>query len=155
MGVNSLPKTVTRRRRGCDLNPGPSAPESSTLTTRRPSHGRSKLGHVAMCSTRWGVLLPLRRGLSVRRDPKEEMQKWERERVQKDLGSSNDLVLPVVLWVVTKWSKVNTTTTAGALMRDATKCRLRHPAAELSRHQPMWTLSRLENISTSLQFFQK
>jgi len=38
MGVNSLPKTVTRQRRGCDLNPGPSAPESSTLTTRQPSH---------------------------------------------------------------------------------------------------------------------
>jgi len=36
--VNSLPKTVTRHRRGCDLNPGPSAPESSTLTTRLPSH---------------------------------------------------------------------------------------------------------------------
>jgi len=33
MGVNSLPKTVTRQRRGCDLNPGPSAPEFSTLTT--------------------------------------------------------------------------------------------------------------------------
>ena len=33
MGVNSLPKTVTRQRRGCDSNPGPSAPESSTLTT--------------------------------------------------------------------------------------------------------------------------
>jgi len=32
MGVNSLPNTVTRQRRGCDLNPGPSAPESSTLT---------------------------------------------------------------------------------------------------------------------------
>ena len=31
MGVNSLPKTVTRQRRGCDLNPGPTAPESSTL----------------------------------------------------------------------------------------------------------------------------
>ena len=30
--------TVTRQRRGCDLNPGPSAPESSTLTTRLPSH---------------------------------------------------------------------------------------------------------------------
>jgi len=30
MGVNSLPKTVTGRRRGCDRNPGPSAPESST-----------------------------------------------------------------------------------------------------------------------------
>jgi len=38
MGVNSLPKTVTRQRRGCDLNPGPTAPESSTLTTRLPSH---------------------------------------------------------------------------------------------------------------------
>ena len=38
MGLNSLPKTVIRQRRGCDLNPGPSAPESSTLTTRLPSH---------------------------------------------------------------------------------------------------------------------
>jgi len=28
MGVNSLPKTVTRQRRDCDLIPGPSAPES-------------------------------------------------------------------------------------------------------------------------------
>jgi len=34
MGVNSLPKAVTRQRRDCDLNPGPSAPESSTLTTQ-------------------------------------------------------------------------------------------------------------------------
>jgi len=38
MGVSSLPKTVTRQRRDCDLNPGLSAPESSTLTTRLPSH---------------------------------------------------------------------------------------------------------------------
>ena len=38
MGVNSLPKTVTRQRRGCDLNPYPSAPESSKLTTRIRSH---------------------------------------------------------------------------------------------------------------------
>jgi len=38
MGVNSLPKTVTRQRRDCDLNPSASAPESSTLTTRLPSH---------------------------------------------------------------------------------------------------------------------
>ena len=38
MGVNSLPKTVTRQRRDCDLNRGPTAPESSTLTTRLPSH---------------------------------------------------------------------------------------------------------------------
>ena len=38
MGVNSLPKTVTRQRCDCDLNPGPTVPESSTLTTRLPSH---------------------------------------------------------------------------------------------------------------------
>jgi len=37
MGVNSLPKTVTRQRRDCDLNSDPSAPESSMLTTRLPS----------------------------------------------------------------------------------------------------------------------
>jgi len=35
--VNSLPKTVTRQRRSCDLNPGPSVPESSMLTTQLPS----------------------------------------------------------------------------------------------------------------------
>jgi len=33
--VSSFPKTVTRQRRDCDLNPGPSMPES---TTRLPSH---------------------------------------------------------------------------------------------------------------------
>jgi len=38
MGVNSLLKTVTRQRRDCDLNPDPSAPESSMLTTRLTSH---------------------------------------------------------------------------------------------------------------------
>ena len=36
--MNSLPKTVTRQRHDCELNPGPSTPESSTLTTRLPSH---------------------------------------------------------------------------------------------------------------------
>jgi len=36
--VNSLPKTVTGQRHGCDLNPGPTAPKSITLTTRLPSH---------------------------------------------------------------------------------------------------------------------
>jgi len=34
MGVNSLPKTATQQCDGCDLNPDPSAPESSTLTTQ-------------------------------------------------------------------------------------------------------------------------
>ena len=38
MGVNSLPKTVTRQCRDCDLNPGSSVPESGTLATRLPSH---------------------------------------------------------------------------------------------------------------------
>jgi len=38
MGMNSLPKSVTRQGRDCDLNPGRSAPESSTLTIRLPSH---------------------------------------------------------------------------------------------------------------------
>ena len=32
--MNSLPKTVTRQRRDCDLNPGPSATESSTLSSK-------------------------------------------------------------------------------------------------------------------------
>ena len=38
MGVNSLPKTVTRQHRDCNLNPGPTALESSTLTIQLPSH---------------------------------------------------------------------------------------------------------------------
>jgi len=38
MGVNSLPETAIRQRRDFDVNPGSSAPESSTLTTRLPSH---------------------------------------------------------------------------------------------------------------------
>jgi len=48
MGVNSLPKTVTRQRRDCNLNPGPSAPESSTLITRLPSdpYYNTRLGNV-------------------------------------------------------------------------------------------------------------
>jgi len=41
--VNSLPKTATRQRRDCDLSPSPSAPESSTLTTRLPSHPPAKI----------------------------------------------------------------------------------------------------------------
>jgi len=49
MGVNSLPKTVTRQRRGCDLNPGPSAPESSALITRLPSHALQQL-HVEIAA---------------------------------------------------------------------------------------------------------
>ena len=39
--VLTLPKTVTRQYRSCDLNPGPTAPESSTLATRLPSHHKT------------------------------------------------------------------------------------------------------------------
>ena len=54
MGVNSLPKTVTRQRRGCDWNPGPTAPESSALTTRLPSHRYNRrLALLTLTLTRW------------------------------------------------------------------------------------------------------
>jgi len=52
MGVSSLPKTVTRQRRDCDLNPGPSVPESSTLTTRLPSHRIRASSRVIMSYSR-------------------------------------------------------------------------------------------------------
>jgi len=47
--VNSLPKTIIRQRRGCDLNPGPSAPESSTLTTRLRRNGKRAVKWVYVC----------------------------------------------------------------------------------------------------------
>ena len=43
MGVNSLLKTVTRQRRD-RFEPGPSVPESSTLTTRLASHPPLEVG---------------------------------------------------------------------------------------------------------------
>ena len=49
MGVNSLPKTVTRQRRDCDMDPGPTAPESSALTTRLPSQEYSVLCFDSHC----------------------------------------------------------------------------------------------------------
>ena len=71
MGVNSLPKTVTRQRRGCGFNPGPSAPESSKLTTRLPSHplvdyieyiaaGKPRRAQVGpqKCPFPWGIWTP-------------------------------------------------------------------------------------------------
>jgi len=48
MGVNGLPKTVTRQRRGCDLNLGPSAPESSTLTNRAAEYCNERV-RVSLC----------------------------------------------------------------------------------------------------------
>jgi len=55
--VNSLPKTVTRQRRDCDVNPGPSAPESSTLTTRLPSHpDYIQLCCIIQCCPAWQLV---------------------------------------------------------------------------------------------------
>jgi len=47
--VNSLPKSVTRQCDGCNLNPTPSAPESSTLTTRLQSHLSANIDCLLMC----------------------------------------------------------------------------------------------------------
>jgi len=61
--VNSLPKTVTRQRRGCYLNAGPSAPESSMLTTRLPATLKVDLSKLLdhdhllkRCSPEWSQL---------------------------------------------------------------------------------------------------
>ena len=44
MGVNSLPKTVTRQRRGCDLNPGHSVQHANHSATEPASLGREGTG---------------------------------------------------------------------------------------------------------------
>jgi len=54
MDANRLPKTVTRQRRDCDMNPGPTAPESSTLTTRLPSHPNKQTANEQL--KKWCVL---------------------------------------------------------------------------------------------------
>jgi len=53
--VNSFPKTVTRQCRDCDLNPSPSAHESSTLTTRLPSHPVGFVKNVEGCRWKLGL----------------------------------------------------------------------------------------------------
>ena len=53
--MSSLPKTVTQQRRDCDLNPGPTAPESSALTTRVPRHPHPCVVFLAVL-----VTLPIR-----------------------------------------------------------------------------------------------
>jgi len=61
MGVNSLPKTVTRQRRGCDFTPAPSAPESSTLTARLPNTNINYHNHIHKPET-LTIFLTLYRG---------------------------------------------------------------------------------------------
>ena len=57
MGVNSLPKTVTKQHRGCNLHPGPSSPESSMLTTQLPSHPWYALyfRFYGCCCAQWAI----------------------------------------------------------------------------------------------------
>ena len=59
MDMNSLPKTVFRECRDCDLNPGPSASESSTLTARLPSHYRTLIGSLALAIKRNHRVAPM------------------------------------------------------------------------------------------------
>jgi len=54
--VNSLPKTVARQRLACDLNPGPTALESSTLNTLPPSH--VSMPHISVIGHCIQTLLP-------------------------------------------------------------------------------------------------
>ena len=77
MGVNSLPKTVTRQRRGCDLNPDPSAPESSTLITGLPSDSQG--GPAMRCLT----FVPL-----ITND--DEVHDVSGETVEEDVESADD-----------------------------------------------------------------
>ena len=57
MDVKSLPKTVTRQRRDCDLNPCPTAPDSSKLTTRLPSHPIEHMGEEKVESFNWFLFI--------------------------------------------------------------------------------------------------
>ena len=50
----TVPKTVTRQGSGCDLNPGPSAPESSMLTTWLPSHPAAAVNYYPL----WAIPVP-------------------------------------------------------------------------------------------------
>ena len=64
-GVNSLPKTVNRQHCGCDLNPGPTAHECSTLTTRLPEPPLTYLCTVGVYSgsvylTNWNTKMKAR-----------------------------------------------------------------------------------------------
>ena len=68
MGVNSLhKKTVTRQRRDCDLNPGRTAFESSTLTTRLRSHPRSLLLLLSGLLPTMTLVFSVQRGAWIRR----------------------------------------------------------------------------------------
>ena len=100
MGRNSLPKTVTRERRDCDLNPGLSAPESSTLAARLPNKDyryccRSDDGGIERAAVRRSTSRsagPPRRSDLVSREPVHALQAADRERVLRVLREGTDAV---------------------------------------------------------------
>ena len=67
IGVNSLPMTVSRQRRCCDSHPGPTAPESSTLTTRLPSQPAYQCVHGSTPSYLQNAICPVASAESRRR----------------------------------------------------------------------------------------
>ena len=87
MGVNSLPKTVARQRRGCDLNPGPSAPESSTLTTRLPMFSVGAVASDASAASCEGGVIYNSTCYTVHRDTVDWYSARDRCRRHSDGGS--------------------------------------------------------------------
>jgi len=92
-GVNSLPKTVTRQRRGCNLNTGPSAPESSTLTTRLPSHLTTTTHIISHIVALLGASLALRKNEETRLDVFEMKGLRKILRVSRTATKTNEWVL--------------------------------------------------------------
>ena len=93
MGVNSLPKTVTRQRRGCNLNTGPSAPESSTLTTRLPSHLTTTTHIISHIVALLGASLALGKNKETRLDTFEMKGLRKILRVSRTATKPNEWVL--------------------------------------------------------------
>ena len=58
VGVNNLPKVVTRQRRGWELNSQPASCKSNALATRLPSHHVSLL-YVCLSTLCWHRMSPL------------------------------------------------------------------------------------------------
>ena len=121
MGVNSLPKIVTRQRRGCDLNPGPSAPESSSLTTRLPSHPNS-VGRAYISSTRQVLVSVSKTSYS-----------WTRRRQWRSRSITSSS------WAASRrsrWSLVAMNLAANSRPLDRSRHRLTSPNRPLPNNQP-------------------
>ena len=88
-----MPKTVTRQRRGCNLNPGPSAPESSTLTNRLPSHLTTTTHIISHIVALLGASLALGKNEETRLDTFEMKGLRKILRVSRTATKTNEWVL--------------------------------------------------------------